>query len=131
MTRYNYLKEMQEFCFRAAMALAVINDDGLKDFYVAADEGFTGLLEKITGEEAEESINQSQIEQYLVTKAFVESKEKEAADVIAADTKHTEEEKDKGYLAWEEMINDNQLADDKMEAMLHQDPKEGEREATA
>lgn len=120
MTRYNYLKEMQELCFRATMALAVINDDGLKDFYVAADEGFTTQLEKITGQEAKESINQSQIEQYLVTKAFVESKEQEAAENIKAITNKPEhsEKEEKEYDSWVEMLDDNQDADAIMERAI-------------
>ena len=99
MTTYNYLSEMQELCFKAAMALSVTDGIGMKDFYLAANEGFCNRLEKITKEEAEKTISQSQLEQYLRTQDFVALKEKEAADKINASGKciqYTEEE-EKAY----------------------------------
>lgn len=93
MTTYNYLSEMQELSFKAAMALSVIDDIGMKDFYLAANEGFYIRLEKITNEEAEKTITQSQLEQYLRTKDFVEQKEKEAAEILAKDKNEPEGEK--------------------------------------
>lgn len=79
MTIYNYYSEMQELSFRATMALAALGNEGLKDFYSAAEEGFYNKLQKIAVDEAQKNINQSQIEQYLITKDFVETKENEAA----------------------------------------------------
>jgi len=90
MTHYNYLTEMQDFCFRAVMALSVLGDDGMKDFYLAANEGFFNQLSKLPVEEAQQNINQSQIDQYLVTKEFVETKEREAADFIKKATEEAE-----------------------------------------
>ena len=153
MTRYNYLTEMQDLCFRATMALSVIGDDGMKDFYLAANEGFFNQLAKMPVEEAKQNINQSQIEQYLTTKEFVETKEKEAAEFIKKTTEEAEKKKkvipddDQEY---KEIFADNQAAEDYIdkaftddnflqtvaadareqeEAMLHQDPKGGEKKA--
>lgn len=112
MTRYNYLTEMQELCFRATMALSVIGDDGMKDFYLAANEGFFNQLTKMPVEEAKQNINQSQIEQYLTTKEFVEAKEKEAAEFVKKVTEEAEQKKDV-------LPNENQSAEDFMEEAVH------------
>ena len=82
MTTYNYLTSMQEFCFRAFMALLVTKDDGMKDFYTAAEEGFSHRLSTIPVEEASKPINQSQLESYLRTKDFVEDTERKAAEIL-------------------------------------------------
>ena len=92
MTTYNYLSEMQELCFRAMMALSVTKDKGMEDFYLAANEGFFLRMDEITKEEAEKTITQSQLEQYLRTQDFVEQKEKEAAEILAKDKKEPEAE---------------------------------------
>lgn len=112
MTHYNYLTEMQELCFRATMALSVIGDDGMKDFYLAANEGFFNQLTKMPVEEAKQNINQSQIEQYLTTKEFVEAKEKEAAEFVKKVTEEAEQKKDV-------LPNENQSAEDFMEEAVH------------
>ena len=112
MTHYNYLTEMQELCFRATMALSVIGDDGMKDFYLAANEGFFNQLTKMPVEEAKQNINQSQIEQYLTTKEFVEAKEKEAAEFVKKVTEDAEQKKDV-------LPNENQSAEDFMEEAVH------------
>ena len=90
MTTYNYLSEMQHLCFRAKEALKVLNDDGMKDFYAAAEEGFFTKLDGLPVKEADETINQSQIETYLKAKAFAEQKEHEAAEKIKSDTQDAE-----------------------------------------
>jgi len=151
MTRYNYLTEMQELCFRATMALSVIGEDGMKDFYFAANEGFFNQLAKMPVEDAKQNINQSQIDQYLTTKEFVEAKEKEAAEFVKQATEAAEKKKkDDPDKEWEEVFNDNQAAEDYIdkvftddnflqtvaadareqeEAMLHQELKGGEKKA--
>lgn len=86
MTIYNYYSEMQGLCFRAVVALSALGEEGLKDFYFAANEGFYNQLNTIPVDKAQAHINQSQIEQYLVTKDFVESKELEAAEKIREET---------------------------------------------
>jgi putative NADPH-quinone reductase len=85
MTHYNYYEQMQELSYRATMALAVIGNEGLRDFYSAAEEGFYKKLETVSVEEAKQNINQSQIDQYLITKDFVEEKEREAAELVRAE----------------------------------------------
>ena len=82
MTTYNYLSEMQLWCFRAREALKVLNDDGMKDFYAAAEVGFSERATPLTFEKANEHINQSQIDAYLRVKDFVEQKEREAAEKL-------------------------------------------------
>ena len=82
MTYYNYVSEMQLLCFRAREALKVLNDDGMKDFYAAAEVGFSERATPLTFEKANEHINQSQIEAYLKVKEFVEEKEREAAEKL-------------------------------------------------
>ena len=82
MTTYNYLSEMQLLCFRAREALKVLNDDGMKDFYAAAEVGFSERATPLTFEKANEHINQSQIDAYLRVKDFVEQKEREAAEKL-------------------------------------------------
>jgi hypothetical protein len=124
MTRYNYLTEMQDLCFRAVMALSVIGDDGMKDFYFAANEGFFNQLSKIPVDEAQQNINQSQIDQYLTTKDFVETKEREAAEFIKKTTdaaekkKQTNSDDEQGYKDWEEQLKENQEYDEKMQAKI-------------
>ena len=85
MTVYNYLSSMQELCFRATMALNALGKLGMADFYSAAENGFFSKLDGIPVEEAKQNINQSQIDQYLVTKEFVEQKEREAAEQLRAE----------------------------------------------
>ncbi|MBO7735106.1 MAG: hypothetical protein J6S67_21260 [Methanobrevibacter sp.] len=79
MTTYNYMSEMQEMCFRATQALIVLGDKGMQDFYAAAEQGFYNRANGLSVEEANAPINVSQIDSYLATKDFVESKEYEAA----------------------------------------------------
>lgn len=85
MTTYNYLSEMQLLCFRAREALKALNDDGMRDFYAAAEIGFSQQATPLTYEKANEHINQSQIEAYLKVKEFTEQKEREAAEKIRED----------------------------------------------
>lgn len=82
MTTYNYLTDMQELCFKAVQALVVIEDDGLKDFYSAAEEGFAKRITSIPVEEATKLINQSQVESYIRTKEFVDDAERKAAEKL-------------------------------------------------
>jgi len=85
MTHYNYYEQMQALCFRASMACVALGNEGLRDFYTAAEGGFCQKLQNVSVEDAEKNINQSQIEQYLITKDFVEEKEREAAEKIKND----------------------------------------------
>ena len=82
MTTYNYLSEMQLMCFWAREALKVLNDDGLKDFFAAAEVGFSERATPLTYDKANEHINQRQIEAYLKVKEFTEQKEREAAEKL-------------------------------------------------
>lgn len=91
MTTYNYYEKMQELSFRATMALNAIGDDGLKDFYSAAENGFYQKLQTVSVEDAKKSINQSQIDQYLVLNEFVEEKEREAAEKVRQETEEAKE----------------------------------------
>lgn len=91
MTTYNYLSEMQELCFRASQALTVLEDAGLKDFYSAAEQGFFSKMDGMPVPEAEKPINQSQVEQYLITKEFVETKEYEAAEKLREENEAVKE----------------------------------------
>lgn len=82
MTYYNYVSEMQELCFRATQALIVLGKNGTKDFYSAAEVGFSKLLDELNNKPVEEvsvSINQDQLDTYISTKAFVEDQEQQAA----------------------------------------------------
>lgn len=90
MTTYNYLSEMQLLCFRAREALKVLNDDGMKDFYAAAEVGFSERATPLTFEKANEHINQSQIEAYLKVKKFTEEKEREAAEKLRYESEQQE-----------------------------------------
>lgn len=83
MTKYNYLSEMQALCFRASMALTALKDEKIKVFYDKAEKDYYDQVSKIPVEEAKENITQSQIEQYLRTKDFVEQKEREAAEACS------------------------------------------------
>lgn len=85
MTYYNYASEMQQLCFRAREALTVLKEDGLKEFYAIAEEGYYNKLENVPVEEAKQNINQSQIDAYLALKDFVETKELEAAEKLRAE----------------------------------------------
>ena len=106
MTTYNYLTEMQSLCFKAGMALKGIGDEGMKDFYLAADTGFYKRLETIQMEEADQPINQSQMDCYLMLKDFVTEKEKEAAKAVYR--KPTKAEKNRAFLndMFEEAMHD-------------------------
>lgn len=90
MTTYNYLNEMQLLCFRAREALKALNDDGMKDFYAAAEVGFSERATPLTFEKANEHINQSQIEAYLKIKEFAEEKEREAAEKLRYENEQQE-----------------------------------------
>ena len=124
MTHYNYYEKMQELSFRATMALNAIGDDGLKDFYSAAENGFYQKLQTVSVEDAKKSINQSQIDQYLVFKDFVEEKEREAAEKVRQETLEAEKKDqtntndEQGYKDWEKQLKDNQEYDDKMQAKI-------------
>lgn len=86
MTTYNYYSGMQELCFRATMALNALGNEGLKDLYSAAEEGFFSKMDGLPVDEAKKEISQAQIEGYLITKEFVEDKELEAAEKIREET---------------------------------------------
>ena len=93
MTTYNYMSEMQGLCFRVTQALIVLGDKGMQDFYSAAEQGFYNRANELSVEEANAPINVTQIDAYLQTKDYVESKEYEAAlqlkkEQEAADGKH-------------------------------------------
>lgn len=121
MTTYNYLSEMQDFCFKAAMAMKGIGDLVMKEFYEAAEEGYGNRLSKLSVEEAEQNITQAQIDQYLHTKDFVQQKENEAAEKLrkeAEQFKPTENCLEEAYDEWEKQLDENQEYDDKMQAKL-------------
>ena len=129
MTTYNYYEQMQALSFRASMALTVLGNEGLSDFYSAAEDGFYQKLQTVSVEDAKKNITQSQIDQYLVLKDFVENKEREAAEKIkqeqieAAESfkpvekskKLTEEELEKEA---DEIARDCQVYEDKMQAKI-------------
>ena len=82
MTTYNYVSEMQELCFRATQALTVLGKTGTKDFYSAAEIGFSQQMESLNNKPVEEvstPINQDQLDTYLSCKKFVEEQENQAA----------------------------------------------------
>lgn len=124
MTTYNYYEKMQELSFRATMALNAIGDDGLKDFYSAAENGFYQKLQTVSVEDAKKSINQSQIDQYIVLKDFVDNKEREAAEKVRQDMldaekkKQTNSDDEQGYKDWEEQLKENQEYDEKMQEKI-------------
>ena len=91
MTRYNYLKEMHALCFRATNAQAVLGESGMMDFYSAAEEGFSKKFDELTKGEAEETITQSQIDQYIVLEAFTKEEEAKAAERLKEDAAEDEE----------------------------------------
>ena len=82
MTTYNYMSEMQQLCFRATKALKELGDDGLYDFYAAAEKGFDATANSLPYEEANKDINQSQTDAFINLKDFVEDKEYKAAEKI-------------------------------------------------
>lgn len=79
MTYYNYMSDMQQFCFRITQAAIVLKDKALQDFYYAAEEGFNIHANQLSISEAKANIGQNQIEAFLRTKKFCEKKEEEAA----------------------------------------------------
>ena len=82
MTYYNYVSEMQELCFRATQALTVLGKNGTKDFYSAAEVGFSKLMDELDNKpvsEVSEHINQDQLDTLVSTKNFVEDQENQAA----------------------------------------------------
>ena len=101
MTTYNYLSAMQEFSYRTVMALAVLGNVKLQEFYKKAEQDYSDKLEKLSVEEAKENINPSQIDQYLRTKEFCETKEREAAEKIKRDSQP--QEHDDCFDKWLEM----------------------------
>lgn len=129
MTHYNYYEQMQELSFRASMALTVLGNVGLSDFYSAAEEGFYQKLQTVSVEDAKKNITRSQIDQYLVLKDFVDDKEREAAEKLKEEqikaaesfkpvkerTQETEEEAEKAAEEWAE---DCQVYEDKMQAKI-------------
>lgn len=82
MTYYNYVSGMQELCFRATQALTVLGKNGTKDFYSAAEVGFSKLMDELNNkpvEEVSKHINQDQLDTFVSTKEFVENQEHQAA----------------------------------------------------
>ena len=82
MTYYNYVSEMQELCFRATQALTVLGKNGTKDFYSAAEVGFSKLMDELNNKPVSEvavHINQDQLDTLVSTKNFVEEQENQAA----------------------------------------------------
>ena len=82
MTYYNYVSEMQELCFRATQALTVLGKTGSKDFYSAAEVGFSKLLDELNNKPIEEvsvHVNQDQLDTLVSCKEFVETQENQAA----------------------------------------------------
>jgi hypothetical protein len=82
MTYYNYVSEMQELCFRATHALTVLGKKGTKDFYSAAEVGFSKLMDELNNKPVEEvsvHVDQDQLDTYASTKSFVEDQEQQAA----------------------------------------------------
>ena len=85
MTYYNYVSEMQELCFRATQALTVLGKNGTKDFYSAAEIGFSTQMEELNNKPVSEvsvSINQDQLDTLVSTKKFVEDQENQAASTL-------------------------------------------------
>lgn len=119
MTYYNYMSDMQQFCFRITQAAIVLKDKALQDFYYAAEEGFNIHANQLSISEAKANIGQNQIEAFLRTKKFCEKKEEEAAYYIKEHTEHPAEENGAGvsYEEWEEMLDDNQLAEKQLEVL--------------
>lgn len=82
MTTYNYVSEMQELCFRATQALTVLGKKGTKDFYSAAEIGFSKMMEELNNrpvEEVSKPISQDQLDTLISCKKFVEEQENQAA----------------------------------------------------
>ena len=82
MTTYNYLSEMQLLCFRATQALTVLGKNGTKDFYSAAEIGFSKLMDELNNKPVSKvsvHINQDQLDTLVSTKNFVEEQENQAA----------------------------------------------------
>lgn len=85
MTYYNYVSEMQEMCFRATQALTVLGKNGTKDFYSAAEVGFSKLMDELNNKPVSEvsvHINQDQLDTLVSTKNFVEEQENQAAGTL-------------------------------------------------
>ena len=85
MTYYNYVSEMQELCFRATQALTVLGKNGTKDFYSAAEVGFSKLMDELNNKPVSEvsvHINQDQLDTLVSTKNFVEEQENQAAGTL-------------------------------------------------
>lgn len=85
MTYYNYVSEMQELCFRATQALTVLGKNGTKDFYSAAEVGFSKLMDELNNKPVSEvsvHINQDQLDTLVSTKNFVEEQENQAAWIL-------------------------------------------------
>lgn len=82
MTTYNYVCEMQELCFRATQALTVLGKSGTKDFYSAAEIGYSKMLEELNNmpvEQVSVHVNQDQLDTLVSCKKFVEEQEQQAA----------------------------------------------------
>lgn len=82
MTYYNYVSEMQALCFRATQALTVLGKDGTKDFYSAAEVGFSKQMDELNNKPVSEistHVSQDQLDTLLSTKKFVEDQENQAA----------------------------------------------------
>ena len=156
MTTYVYMTEMAEMCYRISQACKVMEKTGTQDVYTACSKGFLEMAAGLTFEEAGCTINQDQLDTYVCTQNFCKEQEQAAAafiknhlndlfaekqpaenyiDKVFTDKKFLQsvaaeakaQEEDQGYKDWKEMLDDNQAAEDKMEAMLHQDPKGGEK----
>ena len=85
MTRYNYVSEMQQLCFRAVQALNVLKEEGLRDFYNAAEIGFAKQMDDLNSssfDEASKEISERRLTAYYSTKEFVDDKEYEAACLL-------------------------------------------------
>lgn len=81
MTRYTYLNNMQELCFRYARAIEVTKPDDslLHDIYTNAEEGFFNRIKNISVEEAAEKIPEDLEQRFRQFKADVLKVEEEAA----------------------------------------------------
>ncbi len=83
MTNYQYVEGMERICFETGQAMHVLENKGLEDFYKAAATGFTSLKETMPVTLANEPINESQMESYLVVDKFLKDKRKQATDKLA------------------------------------------------
>lgn len=121
MTYYTYMTEMQQFCFRITQAAIVLKDKAMQDFYSAAEEGFNIHANQLPISEANSNIGQNQIDAYLRTKKFCEKKEEAAAYKLKEQADQFKPVEGKGpetsYEEWEEMLSDNQIAEEQLEAL--------------